>query len=152
MRGWYAFDEGGDSGVGGWNHVVTAWRQGKASVAMPHGWAVAEMLLLMRDALAFESNDKLVLFGGVPADWFKHPAGMKIENLPTHFGKCSVSWMPAPSGATLRLSGTGTPPGGFVLRLPAELSAKIAADGQVVSGTNGDFLLPAKTKEAVLSW
>ncbi len=147
---WFAFDEGKDSGIGGWNNVLTTWS--KASVAMPHGGAIAETVLLIRDALVFESGDKLVLFGGVPADWFKHPAGMRLENFPTHFGSYSASWTPTKSGASLTLSGPASPAGGFVLRLPANITAKITANGSVVPGVNGDFLLPNKTTGAVVEW
>jgi hypothetical protein len=152
MRGWFAFDEGGDSGVGGWNHVVTTWRQGRASDAMPHGWAIAETLLLLRDALVFEDGDKLVLFGGVPAEWFRHPAGMRTENLPTHFGKCSAAWSAAGNKATLALTGDAAPAGGFVLRLPSALRATVTTGGSAIPGADGDFMLPAGTKGAQIEW
>jgi hypothetical protein len=124
MRGWYAFDEGGPSGPGNWGKVRTNWEvkrnpdgSVKSAMAMPHGWAIAEMQLLLRDALAFEDGDKLVLFAGVPADWFGKP--MKIENLPTHFGKVSVAWQPQTERVgELMLSGNGVPSGGYVVRTP----------------------------------
>jgi len=87
MRGWYAFDEGGKSGSGGWGRVRTTWN---GDVAMPHGWAIAEVWLLLRDSLLFEDGDRLILFGGVPPQWFKDPKGMEITGAPTYFGDCSV--------------------------------------------------------------
>jgi hypothetical protein len=124
MRGWYAFDEGGPSGPGNWGKVRTDWRvernpdgSAKSAMAMPHGWAIAEMQLLLRDALAFEDDDRLVLFAGTPEEWFAKP--MRIENLPTHFGRLSVAWEPRESGGgVLSLSGMAAPPKGMVLRLP----------------------------------
>ena len=65
MRRWYAFDEGGKSGSGGWGHLRTKWN---GDVAMPHGWAIAEVHLLLRDCLAYEDNQQLVLFAGVPEE------------------------------------------------------------------------------------
>ncbi len=124
MRGWYAFDEGGPSGPGNWGKVRTNWRvernadgSAKSAMAMPHGWAIAEMQLLLRDALAFEDGERLVLFAGVPEEWFAKP--MKIENLPTHFGKLSVDWQPL-DGRTgvVRLSGDASPKEGFSIRSP----------------------------------
>lgn len=152
MEGWYAFDEGGDSGVGGWNHVRTRWRQGKTSVAMPHGWAIAEFHLLLRDALAFEDGGKLVLLAGVPPVWFTRPDGMKVENLPTHFGPASFMWKVKDRQAELTFSGSAAPPGGFVLRLPSELKAKLTADGKAVAGVGGDFALPAGVRQAQVEW
>ncbi len=142
MQGWYAFDEGGPSGVGGWNHVRTTWKQGKESVAMPHGWAIAEFFLLLRDSLVFEDGNRLVLLAGIPPEWFKQPAGMKLANLPTHFGTCALEYAPAGNGARLTLSGAA-PPEGFALRLPPELRATVKSDGQArTRGDDGEVLLP----------
>jgi len=153
MQGWYAFDEGGNSGVGGWNHVRTRWPQGKTSVAMPHGWAIAEFHLLLRDSLLFEDGNKLVLFGGVPPDWFRNSEGMRAENLPTHFGKCSFEYAPAAAGAVLLLTGNAEPPDGFVLRLPTMLRTKVTGDGKIIGrSANGDVLLPSKTRRIALTF
>jgi hypothetical protein len=111
-RGWYAFDEGGKSAPGNWPKVRTTW---DPSVAMPHGWAIAEMHLLIRDALVFEDDDKLVLLAGVPPEWLTDGPGISFNNLPTHFGPCSFTYTP---GKGLTLTGKANPPGGFVLRLP----------------------------------
>jgi hypothetical protein len=158
MQGWYAFDEGGPSGVGGWYHVRTTWpvernKDGspKSTRAMPHGWAIAEYHLLLRDSLLFEDGDKLVLLSGVPPDWFKHPGGMKVEKMPTHFGLCSFDYTPKAGGAMLKLNSAA--PGGCVLRVPLELKARVAADNQVLSAQpNGDFLLPPGTRQARLDF
>ena len=147
MRGWYAFDEGGDSGTGGWNRVRTTWRQGKAGDAMPHGWAVAEVCLLLRDSLAFEDNDRLVLLPGIPPDWFTGKERIAVDRLPTFWfsffatrrskrrevdfcrgrhGRRAVSccvglWLPVPP---------------------------LRADGKAVSqASNGDYFFPSRTKQ-----
>lgn len=112
MRGWHALDEGGKSAPGNWTKVRTTW---DPDVAMPHGWAIAEMHLLMRDALVFEDGNKLVLLAGVPPEWLTEGAGVAVTNLPTHFGPCSFTYTRA---AGLTLTGNADPPGGFVLRLP----------------------------------
>lgn len=151
MQGWYAFDEGGPSGTGGWNHVRTRWKQGPDSVAMPHGWAIAELQLLLRDSLAFEDAGRLVLFGGVPTEWFSHAAGMRVENLPTHFGPCTLRYAPTSQGATLALEGPASPPEGYALRLPATLAANVTIDDRPVPRSpNGDYLLPPGTKQAAI--
>ena len=119
---------------------------------MPHGWAIAEFQLLLRDALAFEDGDKLVLLGGVPPAWFTDHDGMKVENLPTHFGSASLAWSVKERQAALTFSGSAAPPGGFVLRLPPELKTKLTADGKAVAGKGGDFALPTGVRQAQIEW
>jgi len=150
MRGWYAFDEGGKSGSGGWGHVRTTWN---GSVAMPHGWAIAEVWLLMRDCLVFETDGRLVLFSGVPPAWFNHKDGVTIKNLPTYFGKVNMRWKPTRIGAILKLCGEANPPKGFVLRLPAPVNPVVRVRGQAISTMSmGGFVLPPGTKEVHVSF
>jgi len=132
MRGWYAFDEGGGSGPGGWGHLRTTWN---GSVAMPHGWAIAEMWLLLRDCLAFEDGDRLVLLAGVDPAWFRDEKGIAVEGLPTHFGPCSFTYTAKGNTGTLKLTGEAKPPGGFMLRAP-----------------DGDKRLPPGTNEVTITW
>ncbi|MFC1714950.1 hypothetical protein ACFL6S_14880, partial [Candidatus Poribacteria bacterium] len=146
MQGWYAFDEGGKSGSGAWMNVRTTW---DSRVAMPHGWAIAELHLLLRDCLVFENDGQLVLLGGVPEDWFTRDIGIRVENLPTHFGNVSFRWMPAEGGAKLTFTGIASPPDGFTIRLPASLKAITALDGnkRLAVSPRGDCHLPGYTRE-----
>lgn len=114
MQGWYACDEGGRSGQGGWRFARTTW---KAGVAMPHGWAIAEMWLLLRDCLVYEDGDRIVLLAGVRPEWFTSDKPIVIENLPTHFGRCSLRYTVSDSEATIRVGGKADPPGGFEIRI-----------------------------------
>ena len=150
MRGWYAFDEGGGSGPGGWRFARTRW---KAGVAMPHGWAIAEMFLLLRDSLLHEDGPKLVLLAGIPEAWFTPKGPWSLENLPTHFGNLSLACVPNQGGAIVRLGGTARPPEGFALRLPAALRAKVSIEGRAMGRrANGDVLIPPGTKTVLLRW
>ena len=149
MRGWYAFDEGGKSGSGGWGHLRTTW---DGSVAMPHGWAIAEVHLLLRDCLAYEDDQQLVLFAGIPASWFTDQAGMTIRNLPTQFGKLDVSWETAGRTATLHLDGDAAPPEGFLLPLPDALKPKVSVGERVIEVTERGFVLPAGTKRVEIQF
>ena len=155
-RGWYAFDEGGKSGPGGWHHLRTTWDK---DVAMPHGWANAELHLLIRDSLVYEDGDKLVLLAGVPPQWLRAPARalagapagaparapgappqrpdelIKVVDLPTHFGRCSFSVMPGADekSSIIDLPADAAPPGGFVLCLPPGAVA-VTLDGEFLPG------------------
>jgi len=144
MHGWYAFDEGGRSGAGGWRFARTTW---KSSVAMPHGWAIAELWLLLRDCLVYEDGNRLHLLSGVSPDWFTGKQAIEVKNLPTHFGICSFAYVPNRDEATLTLTGAASPPDGFVLALPPSLNAKITANGSLVPrDRNGYCLLPPNAR------
>ena len=152
MRGWYAFDEGGKSGSGGWGRVRTTWN---GNVAMPHGWAIAEVWLLLRDSLLFEDDDRLVLFGGVPPKWFKDPKGMEIADAATYFGDCSVKYKydRTRDEGTMNVSGSARPPGGFVLRLPREMEVRVSAAGREIERRdNGDFILTGDSTKTRISF
>ncbi|MFO0926338.1 MAG: ADP-ribosylglycohydrolase family protein [Gemmataceae bacterium] len=159
MVGWYTFDEGGPSGMGGWPRLHTTWSWNYPGVkpqsartaarAMPDGWALAEFWLLMRDSLLFEDGDRLVLLGGVSPEWFKKD--MAVSSLPTWFGPCGFRYRPTTDGAVLTVDGKALPPGGFVLRLPAGLKATVRVNGKPIApAPNGDFPFPAGTREVTL--
>jgi len=137
MRDWYLFDEGGKSGSGGWKHARTNWNH---SVAMPHGWSVAELWLLIRDSLLFEDGEQLVLLGGIPPDWFTDQRPLKLKDLPTKFGPLSLECAFADDRAVLKLGGKAIPPRGFILYLPETATVTIAE--QVITPRHpGEFQL-----------
>jgi hypothetical protein len=157
MRGWFAFDEGGGSDSGGWHRVRTTWPHNKEkpgenlSVAMPHGWAIAEFWLLMRDSLAHEDGDRLVLLPGVAPAWFRDPAGMSVTRLRTHFGNFGFEYRPSAASAVMRLTDTARPPGGYALRLPPGLATSVRADGHsMVSQPEGQWNLPSSARDVTI--
>ncbi len=127
MKGWYLFDEGGKSGAGGWRHARTNW---DSSVAMPHGWAIAEMWLLLRDSLVFEESNRLVLFAGIPPAWFKAPGGLALTGFPTTFGTMSVSYKIEEGKVTVKLTGDAAPSSGIVLRMPKDMKTTLVGKGE----------------------
>jgi hypothetical protein len=152
MRGWYAFDEGGGSGSGGWYRTRTTWPHNKEkpgeneSVAMPHGWAIAEFWLLMRDSIVFEDGQRLVLLGGVSPAWFRAREGMRVNRLVTYFGSLDIAYQQSPDGAELVLSGSAAPPAGYLLRLPPALQATVWRGSERLEvRPNGDCPLPLGT-------
>lgn len=133
MRNWYMMDEGGPSGTGGWGHLRTTWSwdmpkygwSQNSARAMPDGWGLAELCLLMRDSLLHEDGDRLVLFAGVPAEWFQEE--ITLKEMPTHFGRCNVEYRKG----RLRVSGIAAP-GGVFVRLPQGGEIAIGSEGGTV--------------------
>jgi hypothetical protein len=159
MQGWYALDEGGGSGSGGWHRVRTTWKHSKEapgenrSVAMPHSWAMAEFWLLMRDSIAFEEGNRLILLSGVPAEWFKSGEGMRASGMATYFGNLGFTYKRVAGGAEFELTGPAAPPEGSVLRLPPELNAAVvwgASPGTFAP--SGECIIPPGTRRIVLSF
>ncbi len=119
---------------------------------MPHGWAMAEFFLLLRDSLVFEDGQKLVLFAGIPESSFKDPRGMKLQNLPTHFGKFSCDYIFRENRGELKLSGV-TAGEGFALRLPAALLVKVTVEGkEITRDERGDYLVPRDSGNVILDF
>lgn len=148
MRGWYVFDEGGRSGSGGWHHSRTTWNP---SVAMPHGWAIAELWLLLRDSLVFEDDGHLVLFAGIPEEWFQHREPILLRDLPTWYGPISIEYTYAERRGHLRLKGSALAKG-VMLAAPASRGIKVSVAGAVVPEIQGRAMLPAGAVEATLTF
>lgn len=126
----------------GWRHwAEVVWREPttpKMIGDMPHTWVGSDFLNAARTMFVYEDHhdQKLILLGGVPDEWFTDPAGVGFENLRTEFGPISVDARGSGNKVTLRLTGTATPPGGFEIRSP--LSKKIvraSMDGNALEMT-----------------
>jgi hypothetical protein len=159
MRGWFAFDEGGGSASGTWYRARTTWPCCKSKpgdnlgVAMPHGWAIAEFWLLMRDAIVYEDGGRLILLAGIAPEWFRHSAGIRAENLPTHFGPFSFKYSPGKRFATLTLTGSAQPTQGYALHLPVDLAGGVSADGlNLGAGHDGNWNLPGDTRKITIKF
>jgi len=51
---------------------------------MPHGWAAAQFVHLLRNSLVYEDNDVLHLCWGAKEDWLNN--GIRVRRAPTRFG------------------------------------------------------------------
>jgi hypothetical protein len=58
---------------------------------MPHGWAAADYVLLLRQALVWETGNKLHLCWGIKADWLSGEREIQVARAPTAFGNLSFS-------------------------------------------------------------
>lgn len=57
---------------------------------MPHNWASAEFVRLVRNLLVFEMGDELHLLKGMPSAWMQPSNPVIVESTPTRFGRVSL--------------------------------------------------------------
>lgn len=101
------------------NHAspLLAWREehrvkghGPEHVGdMPHNWASAEFVRLVRHFLVLERGDELHLMEGLPAEWVKPGAVTSLTDMPTEFGPLSLTLRVADDGRTAALKVTAPP-------------------------------------------
>jgi hypothetical protein len=89
----------------------------------PHGWTAAEVFLLLRDCLAREEGDKLIIGSGIPASLLTQ--AFSVRNLPTYFGKLSFGY--EPNGKKLTVEVERRPVGGIQVAFPAEVNEAVGA-------------------------
>jgi hypothetical protein len=90
---------------------LLAWREeqmpvqkGDAVVGdMPHNWASAEFIRLVRHCLILERGSDLHLFEGMPAAWAKPGAITRVRDIATAFGPMSFEFRVAAVGTTANL-------------------------------------------------
>ena len=112
------------------NHAspLLAWREEQMPVGqgdqvvgdMPHNWASAEFIRLVRHSLILERGNELHLFEGVPAKWARPGAVTRVRDIATEFGPISFEFRVAKNGTSGILKLTPpqrTPPTRIVLHL-----------------------------------
>jgi len=99
-------------GLFAWAEGVDPVTSGFAEGDMPHGWAAAELVNLVRDMLLYEDGGRLVIGAGVPPSWRGQPFSAK--GVPTQWGRADV--IVSADGA-VQVTGVA-PPGGISLALP----------------------------------
>ena len=70
---------------------------------MPHNWASAEFIRLIRHLMILERGSELHLLEGLPAAWTKPGAQTRLTEIPTSFGPTSLTLQIAPDGRAATL-------------------------------------------------
>jgi hypothetical protein len=70
---------------------------------MPHNWASAEFIRLVRHSLVLERGADLHLLEGMPAAWAKPGATTRVKDVATSFGPVSFELRVAADGKTAKL-------------------------------------------------
>jgi hypothetical protein len=107
---------------------------------MPHNWASAEFIRLVRHLLVFEDDDALLLLRGLPAEWLYDGASLQVENTPTRFGAISLSLRVSRdsfSVTVVRQPREHQNPSGCTLVVPSGFERRLRVDGQEVRANDG---------------
>jgi hypothetical protein len=140
-------------GTYAWAEQVNPQDKGFTGGDMPHAWAAADYLTLIREMIVSERATRISLFNSVPEWWFDADRVIVLENAPTHFGTITVrtsSTLQQVDGAwhgivTLELIGA-TPPDGFLWqlsRIPSRVDgpAQLQGDQLTIAPNGGTITL-----------
>jgi hypothetical protein len=88
----YAFaNHAGPTQVWREEQSLTGSQHGQMIGDMPHNWASAEFIRLVRHLLVFERGDILELLAGLPSEWLKPGQPLHLERTPTRFGPVTLT-------------------------------------------------------------
>ena len=112
-----------------------------------HGWAAAELLLLVRNLLFFEEDDRIVLTPILPQEWTWKGAVIQVERAPTYFGPMDFRIEFHGGDVSLEIRERfWTAPSCFEWNFPFEIRSAEGDAGPVEIQKNVLFL-PAKTRK-----
>jgi hypothetical protein len=120
-------------GTYAWGEAVSPQNGGLELGDMPHSWAAAELISLLRDVIVSEQDGVLLVNPGSPASWLEAGKHIQLRDAPTEYGPVSVSLVrdAAASGddqPDLTIQLDGAPPRGWQVRLPGRPVA-VLVDG-----------------------
>ncbi len=127
-----------------WAEQVSPEQGGISGGDMPHAWAMANYMMLIREMLVLRDGDTLEVFAGVPPSWLEAGKEIRLNGLTTAYGPIEASidstltiveddWT-----GTLDVSlGSAAPPNGFRWRLQ-QLPDRVISDQDVI--LDGEWL------------
>ena len=87
---------------------------------MPHNWASAEFIRLVRHLLVLERGNELHMLEGLPASWVAPGAVTRAKDIETAFGPMSLEVAAAADGRSVHIRLTPpsrTPPAKIIMHL-----------------------------------
>jgi hypothetical protein len=124
-------------GTYAWGEAVNPASGGLELGDMPHSWAAAELISLLRDMVLTEQNGALLVNGGAPAGWLDPGNHILLRNAPTYYGRVSIDLQRYSSDLLVSLS--GKPPLGWRVRIPPN-AQHLVVDGVSQPAPSGDVV------------
>ncbi len=144
-------------GTFAWAEQVNPANSSFSGGDMPHAWAAASYVTLVREMLLSERGDTLELLSGVPDWWLADGRTIAVKGAPTHFGALNLrtenelTQSEAGWNGTLTLTLSGaTPPAGFRWRLPVQPAAVSGPDDIKIEA--GWLIVPPEAGKVGLSF
>lgn len=127
---------------------------------IPHGWACAEFIMLLRDILFFESDEDgdahVYVAPGVMPHWLGDGESVGVADAPTIFGQSFGYRLTHHASARhVEISITQPPPAHVRLVYPCRFGSgveSIVADGNAVPVSGRDVRLPRGTTAATIAY
>ncbi len=117
-----------------------------------HGWAVADFLLAIRNALLLEEENHLVITPVIPEEWTAENNVIKVQNAATYFGKVDYTIAFGEHTGTLVLSGDWhRAPDYIVWVLPFPVR-EAGAEAGTVEVAGNSVRLPRGVERVVALW
>lgn len=134
---------------------LTATQNGQYVGDMPHNWASAEFIRLVRHLLVFERGEALELLPGLPPEWLAPGKRVYLERTPTRFGPVTLELtLDAQGRGEVRVRRVVRPartPEAVRLTLPAGAEA-VVLDGRMAEVRAGALALDPLAHEATVSF
>jgi hypothetical protein len=115
-------------GTYAWGEGINATSGGLELGDMPHSWAAAELISLLRDLVVAEQDGWLMVNAGIPDSWLEPGKRVTLRDAPTEYGPVGVTLMRATIGSELVIQVDGAPPLGWRIRLPGS-PTQVTVDG-----------------------
>jgi hypothetical protein len=121
-------------GTYAWGEGINATNGGLELGDMPHSWAAAELISLLRDMVVSEQDGVIQVNGGTPQSWLDAGKHITLTSVPSEYGPLNVSFVRGAVSATtggppdLSVQLDGNPPRGWLVRVPGTPS-QVAIDG-----------------------
>lgn len=130
---------------------LTGTGNGQLCGDMPHNWASAEFIRLVRHLLVFEVGDALHVLPGLPAEWRVPGKTLRLERTPTRFGPVTLEVSFAADGSCQATLGRDTAwpiqPAAVVLHVDRLGGGALRLDDRPATRElDGTVLLPQSTR------
>ena len=111
--------------------IASDLRKGSYFGDMPHTWVGAEFICSVRNMVVRETGSTLELLAGARRAWVTEGEGIRVEDLPTHFGLLSMHVREEEDRLTVMLKANLDIPGGIRIVWPrGEAPDRVTVDGE----------------------